>query len=238
MSLLEPIVLTRDVSANLKTKYKILEKIPNADVILAPVRHVEKIDHGAVQTKKFDAIILTSANGVNYYDYDLPALPIYCVGENTALAARQKNGKVVGVFLNLAALSEALQRLPHTKFMHIHGDPTSANLGHVAALKHHEFEKVICYKGCHKVWTKTEHNRIEQTQNAIFPVFSYASALSLTANLESLASHFCAKILPISFEVSMFFDKNSKITLLPYPKEPNLRGVIDQIMPQTRVDIK
>lgn len=57
--------------------------------IVAPVFAIRKLDPPAVDPSRFEAVLLTSANGARHAPPGLSGMPCFAVGESTAAAARQ-----------------------------------------------------------------------------------------------------------------------------------------------------
>jgi uroporphyrinogen-III synthase len=56
--------------------------------VVAPLFTIEKVAGPAVEAARYDAVLLTSANGARHAPPGLEALPCFAVGESTAAAAR------------------------------------------------------------------------------------------------------------------------------------------------------
>jgi uroporphyrinogen-III synthase len=56
--------------------------------VVAPLFAIEKVAGPAVEADRYDAVLLTSANGARHAPPGLEALPCFAVGESTAAAAR------------------------------------------------------------------------------------------------------------------------------------------------------
>ena len=84
------------------------------DALAIPLFTIAPVDWNAPSAHDFDALLLTSANAVRHGGDQLAAfraLPTYCVGEATAVAARAEGFAVAGTGAGDAAA--LVERVPH-----------------------------------------------------------------------------------------------------------------------------
>lgn len=104
------------------------------DVVACPLFRVEPLTWEAPDPAEFDGLLLTSANALRHSGPGLrrlSALPVYAVGEATALAARSREFTVEHV--GRGGLPELLEKTPATlRLLHLtgadHRDVTDARI--------------------------------------------------------------------------------------------------------------
>lgn len=94
------------------------------DAVLVPLFEIEPLDWRVPNPADFDAMLLTSANAVRHCGNgidSLRGLPVYCVGEATALAANLAGLGVASV--GKAGVDELLSTIsPGTRLLHLCGE--------------------------------------------------------------------------------------------------------------------
>lgn len=115
--------------------------------IIAPVMEIVPIAV-TLPNKKPDALVLTSRHAAYAIPNAWHALPVYCVGEATAEAARAKGCNYVQIgkssALDLLPLIHAQQKAG-SRLLHLSGEEVKIDLVPLLALHHIQLERSIVY---------------------------------------------------------------------------------------------
>ena len=187
-------------------------------ILIAPVRKLNKLANDAMVMQDYESLLITSVNAV---DSVKAGMKVICVGEKTAQAARINGGKVDHCFERIENLIDWLSSQNSAQLVYAHGDPISIDLSTIAGLKHHKIRMVKVYEMSTIMWKKHTIFEVESLREAIFPVFSTKSALSLRDNLSALSSQFRARIFPISNGVASIFEEKQNLLIESPPEVPN-----------------
>lgn len=130
------------------------------------------------------ALLITSLIGVQK---GLPNLPIYCVGEATATAARKEGLNVVytGTNNGVTMARDIFElHLPPTRFAHLHGDHAGTDWHAILQLAGHTVLPVLTYKTQRiaTLPTQVAQSLLSSVPPILVPLFSSGSASHL-ANL-------------------------------------------------------
>jgi uroporphyrinogen-III synthase len=132
---------------------RLLETVGH-EVIMSPVVRIEGTGT-PIPDAEFDGLLATSANAFTYLQPRLPgtggirALPLYLVGERTALSARAHGfGNIYFVSPDAAELSEFLRRQikPASRFLYLAGENRKAHLEESARADGHQVDIVVTYR--------------------------------------------------------------------------------------------
>ncbi len=133
-----PVIVTRAEPAAAETVARL--KAAEYDAILSPALTLESLPDAALDMDGVRHLIFTSANGARYFlaRRAVGALTVWCVGEATAAAVRQKGGEDVregdGNAADLAAMILAAPEAQTGALLHIANEAAAGDL--VATLKH------------------------------------------------------------------------------------------------------
>jgi uroporphyrinogen-III synthase len=121
----KPILITRATNDAEKLEFE-LRKM-GVETIKAPLISIEPIHHTIDKNNKFDAVIFTSRNGVEFSS--LMPLPVFCVNDSTAAAARDKGFEsVFSAHGNVHNLTDLIASSNFKNLLYVRGEHTSAPL--------------------------------------------------------------------------------------------------------------
>ncbi|HEX8263531.1 MAG TPA: uroporphyrinogen-III synthase [Allosphingosinicella sp.] len=88
------------------------------DPLVAPLFAIRPLEIGAIEAERFDAVLITSANGARHAPAGLTGLPCFAVGESSAAAARRagfadvrvgpSDGAAVAALMEAAGVARAI----------------------------------------------------------------------------------------------------------------------------------
>jgi uroporphyrinogen-III synthase len=154
-----------------------------AHVVLAPLTQVQRVDVAPSDFRSAAGVILTSANAVPFLP-DLGAMPAFCVGPQTAQAARAAGLTVTEAGGDAAALLDLLSRLrPTGPLVHATGGEIARDLvGPMTALGI-ETRAVQVYDALECPWPPEVAGLLSRPGDVVLPVFSPRAGRLLAARI-------------------------------------------------------
>ena len=151
------------------------------DVLVAPVM---RIDHLAVEVSQKCDVIFSSANAVGALGQAGSGRVAYCVGERTALAAKQAGFATYVAHGSAKSLIElVLDHGSNARLVHIRGEHSRGGIAPTLRESGVDVTEVIAYRQAEVYLSRDVLTQISNAGLAIFPIFSPRTAQILSRQL-------------------------------------------------------
>lgn len=170
------ILLTRAAPASARFAARIAGAGLPAEVLISPLQQVTPIDWhppGAAP----DALVLTSQNGVEAARRAGLSGLAFCVGAQTAVAARAAGFQAVSAAGDVRALTALIAATPTGRLWHLRGQEAAGDLAGALRPAGFEVHEIICYRMSPTPLSDAARAALGASGHILLPLFSPQSAL-------------------------------------------------------------
>jgi uroporphyrinogen-III synthase len=165
-------------------------------VVVSPIMRIEPVTD-LPDVFRYDGLILTSENAVNCLPKADPNqfIPVYCVGDRTALAAQTRGYSAIsagGAADDLVALVALCE--PGGSLLHLHGEHTRGDVAGKLGARGLTVEGHVAYRQIANPLTEEAKCILEGKGPVVVPLFSPRSAKLFCAQIHQGAQLFVAAL--------------------------------------------
>lgn len=196
-------------------------------IVIAPLQRIEWVDFTPPDPKT-KALIFTSQNGVLGWNRDTSAakLPAYCVGPQTANAARAAGHEVIQAGGDAEALIDLIQsQKPQAPLLHIRGEHARGNVAQTLTQAGIRTFDRIAYRQIALPLSDDARKALQGSTPVIAPLFSPRSVTLLLESLPEKSQPWVAVISPnAARRVDAMLQRRMMIA-----KTPDAAGMLDAV---------
>lgn len=170
------ILLTRPAAASARFAARLTRAGLAAEVLISPLQEVRFLDWRAPGPPP-DALVLTSQNGAEAARRAGLSGLAYCVGDQTAEAARAAGFQAVSASGDARALAALIAATPRGRLWHLRGQEAAGDLSGSLRPAGFEVHEITCYRMSPTPLSDGARAALGASRDILLPLFSPQSAL-------------------------------------------------------------
>lgn len=222
------ILLTRPAAASARFAARLVAALPQADVLICPLQEVCFLEWRVPGTPP-DALVLTSQNGAEAARRaGLAGLAglAYCVGDQTAEAARAAGFQAVSAAGDARALAALIGRQAPGRLWHLRGEETAGDLAGALRPAGFDVTEIVTYRMQPAPLSDQARAALAGPRPVLVPIFSPRGALRASEALAgATAPIFVLALSPAVARAAAGISAHLRLTA----RRPDAEGMVEII---------